>query len=289
MDDNFAHESGILANDWLGNELSDWAHPGESGTAIGSPEDDAAFWTHQTTDFTCAVVSQQMILRQFGIDVSEAQLVYDATVNGWLTDGGTSPADVGQLLDFYGVPTHTAVGAGVDGLIGELSLGHKVVIGVDAGELWHQDLPFEDWFCGERADHAVVLTGLDLSDRAQPKVFINDPGDPGGAGKSYPLDQFLDAWADSGQFYVATDHAPPELAAHPIFGGHFDADNGMYMDQAFWDAWKEALRGRIGEVADRFMETVSFVEAGAAAVVRATLDAWENMDDAARNSLFTTV
>lgn len=296
MEDHPTSEFGIPTVDGAEYRLGLGTHFGadvglgwEPPAVIGSPDDDAGFWTHQTTDFTCAVVSQQMILRQFGIDVSEAQLVYDATVNGWLTDGGTSPADVGQLLEHYGVPTHTSVAGGVDGLIDELSRGHKVVIGVDAGELWHQDLPFEDWLIGERADHAVVLTGLDMSDPQHPTVFINDPGVPDGAGKAYPLDQFLEAWADSGQFYVATDEAPPDLAAHPILGTHFDGAVGHYMDHSFWETWKESLRDRVGEVADRFVEGGTFVEANASAVIGATIDAWENMDDVERDSIFMSV
>lgn len=256
---------------------------------IGDGVDDAQYWQLQTTDFTCAVVSQQMILKQFGIDVSEAQLVYDATTNGWLTEGGTSPADLGRLLEYYGVSTHMSVGGGVDAVVDELAHGRKVVIALDSGEMWQQDPFFEDWINPNGADHAVVLTGLDLADPGNPKVVINDPGDPQGAGRSYPLDQFLDAWADSGQLYVATDQAPPELSLHPILGNQFDAGQGMYMDESFWLHWKEALRDRGGAVLDRFTETGTFGEATAAAVVRATIDAWERMDDAARNELFISV
>src|SRR5262245_3812491 len=79
-----------------------------SVVSIGIPDDHG--FTHQTTAFDCDVVSEKMILDRFGVvdprtgePLSEAQLVYDATVHGWLTDHGTSIEDMGRLLEFYGV------------------------------------------------------------------------------------------------------------------------------------------------------------------------------------------
>ena len=40
---------------------------------------------------TCAIKSQQLILKDFGIDVSETELVQAANANGWYNGGGTSP------------------------------------------------------------------------------------------------------------------------------------------------------------------------------------------------------
>ena len=60
--------------------------------------------------FTCAVVSQQMILNQFGLDINEDELFYEATINGWLdgSQGGTSVVrNTAKLLELHGVDTHT--------------------------------------------------------------------------------------------------------------------------------------------------------------------------------------
>ena len=54
----------------------------EPGHTVGTPSDDVRDWVHQTTDFTCAVVSQEMILHEFGIMVSEASLVHEADSHG---------------------------------------------------------------------------------------------------------------------------------------------------------------------------------------------------------------
>lgn len=198
----------------------------DNACLVGTPTADACFWQHQTTPFTCAVVAQQEILESFGIDVSEAQVVYDATSHHWLTDHGMPPTIAGNLLQMYGVPCHVEMGATVQDSVGELARGHKVIVGVDSGELWHQDHPLEDFF-HQAADHAIWVTGVDNSDAAHPRIIINDSGDPHGAGKVYELADFLDAWQDSGFFYVATDQAPPGFS---VLGS--DASTGIFTSMA---------------------------------------------------------
>lgn len=184
----------------------------DADVLVGTPEQDAQYWQPQTTAFTCAVQAQRGIIEAFtGQPVSEAQLVYDATVNGWLTDGGMSPHDVGNLLELHGIPCHARTGATVEELMAELAQGHKVIVGVDSGEVWRNDFPLEDFF-NQSADHAIWVTGVDMSDPANPKVIVNDSGDTSGAGKAYDLAMFKDAWQDSGFFYVATDDAPSDMA-----------------------------------------------------------------------------
>jgi hypothetical protein len=184
----------------------------DAASLVGTPEHDAQYWQPQTTAFTCAVQAQRGIIEAFtGQPVSEAQLVYEATVNGWLTDGGMSPHDVGNLLELHGIPCHAKTGANIEELMAELAQGRKVIVGVDAGEVWRNDFPLEDFF-HQSADHAIWVTGVDMTDPANPKVIVNDSGDPSGAGKAYDLAMFKDAWQDSGFFYVATDDAAPDMA-----------------------------------------------------------------------------
>jgi hypothetical protein len=171
---------------------------------VGEPDDGVPYWEPQTTGFTCAVQAQRGIIEAItGEDVSESQLVYEATVNGWLTDAGMSPSDVGKLLELHNIPCHSAVDASVGDLIRELAQGNKVIVGVDSGELWGDDFPLED-FVSQSSDHAVWVTKVDFSDPDNPTVAINDSGDPAGAGKVYELNDFVDAWEDSGFFYVTT-------------------------------------------------------------------------------------
>jgi hypothetical protein len=86
---------------------------------------------------TCAIKSQQLILEDFGIDITEDQLVQEAIVKGvYHPGGGTMPQDVGKLLLEHGVPIEVTNHANLIDLTHALAQGHKVIIGVDSGELW---------------------------------------------------------------------------------------------------------------------------------------------------------
>jgi len=254
------------------------------GAVFGTPGEDTGRWVQQTTPFTCAVVSQEMILHMFGVNVSEAQLTYEAASHGWLTEGGTSMEHLSSLLEMHGVPCHMNATGSVDALISELARGHKVIIALDSGEMWNTDFPFEDFFSPGGADHAVVLTGLDMSDPSHPKVFINDPGDPEGAGKAYPLEQFLDAWADSGCLYVATDNAPEGLASDSIFGANFNSASGMYVNAAFWKGFLLNLARVVGQEAMKHTDGTLMPTSETA-----SSSPWDGFSSADRNHLFMNI
>lgn len=271
------------------DNLTEWTDFGWNQEDFQSPWDDSGdlifgdvnpggTWELQDTPFTCAVVSQQMILREFGMDVSESELVYNATANGWLTEGGTSIYDMGNLLEAHGVPTHTNFIGDLDSLVWELSHGHKVIAAVDSGELWGTDFPFSDFFDPSGADHAIVVSGVNLSDPENPMVVINDPGHPDGAGREYPLHDFLDAWEDSGRSYVATDSAPPDLASHPILGANFDGENEFYLNPGFWIQVITAVTAGFA--------VWEHIESGAEA---ASTSVWEDLSDIVRDELFQTI
>lgn len=155
---------------------------------------------------TCAVKSQQIILNSFGIEIPESVLVQEATIKGYYHPGhGTNPENVGLLLEDHGVGTHTKLNATVYDLVAELSQGHKVIVGVDANELWRPSF-FNDLF-GEQANHALIVTGIDTSNPNDIRVILTDPG-TGDVARSYPMEQFLDAWHDSSCRLIATDNPP---------------------------------------------------------------------------------
>jgi len=247
-------------------------------------------WKQQTTGYTCAVVSQQMILEQFGVIISEADLVYEATAGGFLTNSGTEMDDIGRLLEGHGVATHQSIG--VDNLLNDLTHGRKVIVAVDSGELWGMDSSLEDSFTGQSPDHAVVINGLDLSDPSNPIAVINDPGHPDGAGMRVPLDRFLDAWNDSNQFYVATDNAPAGLGGDPVLGNGFSESDGMYMNPTFWESFREGrglvlqhLAENVGQVSDRLMNNGGVLEGYTAAVVKACSQTIQELTDDERSEL----
>jgi hypothetical protein len=164
---------------------------------------------------TCAIKSQQLILNDFGVPVSEDQLVQYSIEHGWYSgDGtGTQMGDVGKLLAEAGIPCTQTVNANVFDLANELAQGHKVIVGVDSGELWDNKLLgwWNDFFHGDTPDHALVVAGIDMADPNNPMVILTDPG-TGQESQAYPMDQFMDAWSDSKHFMVSTDIPTPNAA-----------------------------------------------------------------------------
>tara|TARA_Y100001934_G_C12380741_1_gene792222 strand:+ start:269 stop:1159 length:891 start_codon:yes stop_codon:yes gene_type:complete len=220
---------------------------------VGDPIMDSSFHDQQDSMDTCAIVSQKMILEQFGIDTTENALVYESLVNGWYTPGYGTPVNyAAELLELHGVDTHTIEHASFADLISELNQGHKVIVGVDSSELTRPDSPLAEYLDDQKADHAVVVTGMSFDSSGEPIVYLNDPASPFG-GKPVPLSVFEAAWEDSGNHIVATDHAPDDLANHPVFGEFFNGETGSYRDDSYWDSWhsKGALlrAGAIGAAA----------------------------------------
>jgi hypothetical protein len=169
-------------------------------------------WHQQTHPDTCAVVSQEFVLEELtGKEFDEDQLREIAMENGWYTPGGgTSPDNVGNLLEYFGLDVAKYDSATVDNIEDALAGGDKVIVAIDADEIWTpgQD-EFDDEILGDLqgipgsdANHAVEVIGIDRSDPEHPMVILNDPGHPGGEGAMIPLDEFEDAWADSNNYIV---------------------------------------------------------------------------------------
>ena len=162
---------------------------------------------------TCAIKSQQLVLEKFGIYVSEDQLRTEAYSHGWYSPGqGTSMNDVGRLLELHGVGVNQYVNGNIFNVINELAQGHDVIMGVDSGELWRYGLyeKFEDRILGPRADHALIVSGINTEDPKNIKVIITDPG-TGDLCKEYSLSQFVDAAEDSNFFMVTTNEPEPHI------------------------------------------------------------------------------
>lgn len=177
---------------------------------------------YQGNEGVCAIRSQQIILRDYGIDISLDELKQYATENGWYDpnpEGGTPMWAIGNLLLSCNVPCEQSVDNTVYDLINELAQGHRVIVGVDANELWadrnHDTVAgvkewFKDFFEGETPNHALVVAGVDVNpdNPDDIKVILTDPG-TGDLRIEYKLDDFMDAWKDSQCFMVSTDTPAP--------------------------------------------------------------------------------
>lgn len=165
---------------------------------------------------TCAFQSQAIILRDFGFDVTQEELVDIAKTQGWYLEGYGTPLDkVGNLLDFYGVQTNITENNNIFNLANELSQGHQIIVAVDSGELWSNGVfeKLEDLFLGSRPDHALIVAGIDTSNPNDVRVILTDPGN-GNFQVSYSEKQFMNAWEDSNCFMASTTQSPQEFASN---------------------------------------------------------------------------
>lgn len=201
----------------------------QAETTHGKPALDIEFdpETYQYYPDTCALQSQAMILREYGYDVTQEDLMQIAKENGWYVEGYGTPEDkVGKLLEYFGVDTTTTEGNNVFNLANELAQGHRVMVTVDAGELWMpgEDEEMEDLMLGEKADHALLVVGVDTSDPDNVQVIVTDPGN-GNTQYSYSAKEFMEAWKDSNCFMTTTNESPEEhiedidYPPMPVFGG----------------------------------------------------------------------
>lgn len=174
----------------------------------------------QGNEGICAIRSQQIILRDYGIDVSIDELKQFATQNGWYDpEGGTPMGYIGNLLESCNVHCRQDAGCTVYDLVNELSQGHRVIVAVDANELWadrendaikQTEEWFTDVFKGKTPNHALVVAGVEVNpqDPNDVKVVLTDPG-TGDLRIEYDLDDFMDAWEDSNCFMTTTTEPAP--------------------------------------------------------------------------------
>lgn len=185
---------------------------GEAGQNISDP-----VYVQQPDDHSCALRSQQIVLRDFGIDIPFKDLEQIALENGVYTNEGTYTYDIGKVLQLAGVGMHQTEGNTVDDLINELVHGHRVIVSVDAHELWYNKTMGEkmlNWFKDaiglQGGNHALIVAGVEI-DPTNPKnskVILTDPG-AGHLRIEYPMEQFKDAWGDSNCFMAATNDPAP--------------------------------------------------------------------------------
>lgn len=185
---------------------------GESGENVIDP-----VYIQQPDDHSCALRCQQIVLRDFGIDIPFDQLEELAKQYGVYTDQGTYTYDIGKVLQIAGVGMHQVEGTTFMDLTNELAHGHRVIVSVDANELWYNDSfteKLKNWFDDtlgtQGGNHALIVAGVEVNPQNpdEVKVVLTDPG-AGHLRIEYPMEQFMDAWKDSNCFMAATDNPAP--------------------------------------------------------------------------------
>ena len=164
----------------------------------------------QGNQTTCAIRSQEIVMRDFGIQIPQEELVKYAEEHGWF-DGGTPEECMANLLETVHIGTHAMDNAGIEDLVKELNAGHRVIVAVDAHEIWRDRGIIGNWIADHFTDpnHALIVTSLnvDLEDPSKSTVLLTDPGS--GEIIECPYSRYAHAWGDSGCHMVATDDAAP--------------------------------------------------------------------------------
>lgn len=180
------------------------------GRLVGDPAGDAEHWFQQAQNGFCVPASVAHIVAEYtGLPFTdEATFVELANQQGLFVVGmdgvpGMTYDGALQLLESAGVPAELEVGT-TEGLVDALEEGRRIMLFVDSGELWYGE-DVED----QTADHAVVLTGIDLE---RGVAVLSDPGTPDGAAVEIPLELLEDAWADSQNAMIVADEPPADLA-----------------------------------------------------------------------------
>lgn len=229
---------------------------------IGDPASQMDDWIFQDAD-NCAVAAEISIINQFGgDDLSLDDASYISASHGWYQEGmGTGPDEIGNLMDLAGIPNHTVMDGTIEQLALELQQGNGVIVGVNSAELWDEGIlnDIKQFFCEafgydtaefNPADHAVTVTGIDISDPDNPMVILNDSGMANGAAVRYPLDQFRDAWENSDFRYTATDVPIPDSSYGSPTEQGFDV--GDYLGLASTLVTGDVFVGEIvNEIADQ--------------------------------------
>jgi hypothetical protein len=178
------------------------------GTIIGDPSSEIDYIQMQEGLYSCAVASQKGIIESIlGKEIPEIELSYDAYSHGWYNpSAGTMPEHTGKILEEYGIPVDRGFERSITDLAEALQNGEKVMVGLDASEIWNGRIDMD----GNPMElpnqgHVVWVTGIVEDDSGHWSVVMNDSGIPNGAGEVVPLEHFLNAWEDYGNFAVITN------------------------------------------------------------------------------------
>lgn len=159
-------------------------------------------WECQGNTNRCAQFSQMFVIEEFtGMDLDPDAFCEFSEMNGWFDEaGGTTLDNMNKMLDYFGIDNEASYDNSEDDLLECLENGGRAIVALDSGEYANGEGFWDDLSdFGSGADHAVEVIGYNPETDS---VILNDSGLPNGCGEEIPLDTFLDAWNDSGNFMI---------------------------------------------------------------------------------------
>lgn len=195
----------------------------EIAVKIGPCEEAGSFWQKQLTDSSCGLVAQMTVASAIlHMELDEGSVTGMAIAAGIFDpEFGTSPADMGKLLELLGIPVETRFDASIADIAEALERGESVLVGLDALEIWGPQyadgVPLElmaeqDGQFGDMG-HAVWVTGLERAVDGDWYVVLNDSGHPEGRAAHVRMADFLNAWDDMGRHAITTCTRSSEVVA----------------------------------------------------------------------------
>lgn len=184
--------------------------PDDADAVHGNPAQWTINWFYQQLDGYCGpAVVGQLVAEYTEADISDPRHLVDRAVELGLMAGddpagGMTLPDIEILLEDQGVPATISSGS-LDDLRSALDNGQGVVAMVDSGEIWE---PEHEGVEDNRPDHVLVVAGID---DARGVVVLSDPGVPNGNQLEVPIEQFEQAWADSGNQMLVADDSDSDL------------------------------------------------------------------------------
>lgn len=169
----------------------------------GNPEDSMDYWEFQGEDGPCALYAQMFVIEELaGVDLDIDDFIQEASDNGWYDGNGTAVLNMNQMLDYYDIDNEMGFNKSIDDIQQCLDDGGKVIVSVDADQIWYGD--DSDIFSPQSGpNHAVEVIGIDYSDPDNPMVILNDSGVPNGQGELVPLNVFEEAWNEGDRQLIA--------------------------------------------------------------------------------------
>ncbi|GAB4231589.1 MAG: hypothetical protein Kow00121_59830 [Elainellaceae cyanobacterium] len=212
----------------------------------GNPAADAPYWRYQQLDSSCSVVAQASVYHSItGQYVSEEEGCQIAASQGWFTaEEGTPTEEAGSLLNHLGVSIYRTYGATIDDLKTTLENNKKVLVSLDAYEIW-EPIRDELGMPVEQADggHAVWVTGIEQELDGSYRVVLNDSGIPDGQQFTVDYEDFANAWQDRDFRLIVADSS----IANSSLVGNQENDEMLGNSYANWftgNAGNDTLIGK---------------------------------------------
>jgi len=160
---------------------------GDAVLVFGNPRGDSQFVHLQGDNSlglrgTCGLCSVEGVLNQYGIHVTEDDVVRYAAEYGLctLTDnplesGGSSPLDQARILTDFGVPAHAEMNLSLDDLASHVESGQSVIIECNVGMMFDNADAVRNPY---QYNHAIVVTGVAREAETGEilGLYVNDTG-----------------------------------------------------------------------------------------------------------------